>query len=136
LAYLSGIPVRSADRDETHPIIIAGGHSATNPEPMHAFIDAFVIGEGEEVIHDIVNTIQKFKGQALNVERSTFNRHDLLLELANIPGVYVPQFYETTYLEDGTVAHTLPTSPSFTRPPISKMEPSRTPCPSTPTCRK
>ncbi len=52
---LAGIPVRSADRDETHPIIIAGGHSTMNPEPMHAFIDAFVIGEGEEVIHDIIN---------------------------------------------------------------------------------
>jgi len=59
---LAGIPIRSANRDETHPIIIAGGHSATNPEPMHAFIDAFVIGEGEEVIHDIINTVQKFKG--------------------------------------------------------------------------
>ncbi len=98
---LAGVPVRSADRDETHPIIIAGGHSATNPEPMHAFIDAFVIGEGEEVIHDIVNTIQKRKTQHAT-------RHETLLELAQIPGVYVPQFYETTYLEDGTVASTLP----------------------------
>ncbi len=51
---LAGIPVRSAERDDSHPVIIAGGHSATNPEPMHAFIDAFVIGEGEEVI-PIVN---------------------------------------------------------------------------------
>ena len=113
---LSGIPVRSADRDETHPIIIAGGHSATNPEPMHAFIDAFVIGEGEEVIHDIVNTIQKVKGRKSKVEGDlrplTFDRNALLLELANIPGVYVPQFYETTYLEDGTVAHTLPINPN------------------------
>ncbi|MDP1779672.1 MAG: B12-binding domain-containing radical SAM protein, partial [Anaerolineales bacterium] len=92
---LAGIPVRSADRDETHPIIIAGGHSATNPEPMHAFIDAFAIGDGEEVIHDIINIVQTFK-------RSTFKRYDLLLALAKIPGVYVPQFYETTYLEDGT----------------------------------
>jgi radical SAM family uncharacterized protein len=102
---LAGIPVRSADRDETHPIIIAGGHSATNPEPMHAFIDAFAIGEGEEVIHDIVNTIQKFKASP------NFKREELLVVLAQIPGVYVPQFYETTYLEDGTVAHTLPTIP-------------------------
>lgn len=101
---LAGIPVRSADRDETHPIIIAGGHSATNPEPMHAFIDAFAIGEGEEVIHDIVNVIHKFKG-------STFKRDDLLLALAQIPGVYVPKFYETAYLEDGTVAHTSPIHP-------------------------
>jgi radical SAM family uncharacterized protein len=121
---LAGIPVRSADRDETHPIIIAGGHSATNPEPMHAFIDAFVIGEGEEVIHDIVNTIQRVKGLALSQSKSqkskvegdlrpsTYNRNDLLLALAQIPGVYVPKFYETTYLEDGTVAHTLPTNPN------------------------
>src|SRR5512138_2575421 len=63
---LAGIPVRSADRDETHPIIIAGGHSTMNPEPMHAFIDAFVIGEGEEVIHDIINTVQRVKGAALS----------------------------------------------------------------------
>ncbi len=108
---LAGIPVRSADRDETHPIVITGGHSATNPEPMHAFIDAFAIGEGEEVIHDIINVVQKFKGQTLNVQRSTFNRNDLLLALAQIPGVYVPKFYETTYLEDGTVAYTQPIIP-------------------------
>src|SRR5512141_1379501 len=59
---LAGIPVRSADRDETHPIVIAGGHSTMNPEPMHAFIDAFVIGEGEEVIHDIINVIMSLRG--------------------------------------------------------------------------
>ena len=56
---LGGIPIRTADRDESHPIIIAGGHSTMNPEPMHAFIDAFAIGEGEEVIHDIIDVIQK-----------------------------------------------------------------------------
>ncbi|MBP6179733.1 MAG: TIGR03960 family B12-binding radical SAM protein [Anaerolineales bacterium] len=99
---LAGIPIRSADRDESHPIIIAGGHSATNPEPMHAFIDAFVIGEGEEVIQDIVNVIQKFKSAA------SYKRDELLVALAHISGVYVPKFYETTYLDDGTVAHTLP----------------------------
>src|SRR5574338_400349 len=60
---LDGIPVRATERDESHPLIIAGGHSTMNPEPMHAFIDAFVIGEGEEVIHDIINTIQGFKGK-------------------------------------------------------------------------
>jgi radical SAM family uncharacterized protein len=100
---LAGIPVRSADRDESHPIIIAGGHSATNPEPMHAFIDAFVIGEGEEVIQDIINVIQKHKSS------SNYNRDELLVALAKIPGVYVPKFYETNYLDDGTVANTAPT---------------------------
>ncbi len=101
---LAGIPVRATERDATHPIIIAGGHSATNPEPMHAFIDAFVVGEGEDVIHDILNALQRVKGQA-----ATFERKTLLLELAKIPGVYVPQFYETTYLDDGTVEKTEPT---------------------------
>ena len=104
---LSGIPIRSADRDETHPIIIAGGHSTMNPEPMHAFIDAFVIGEGEEVIHDIINAIQKHK------DLPTFKRVDLLQELAKIQGVYVPQFYEAFYMEDGTVSHIEPTLPDL-----------------------
>jgi len=101
---LAGIPIRSNERDETHPIIIAGGHAATNPEPMHAFIDAFAIGEGEEVIHDIINVIQKCKTQHAT-------RNQTLIELAQISGVYVPQFYETTYLEDETVAYTEPTIP-------------------------
>src|ERR1051325_10079850 len=113
---LSGIPVRSIDRDETHPIIIAGGHSTMNPEPMHAFIDAFVIGEGEEVIHEIIDIVQKFKVPALSLSEGlkvagsepsnlpTFKRDDVLRELAKLHGVYVPQFYEAYYLEDGTVS--------------------------------
>jgi radical SAM family uncharacterized protein len=112
---LAGIPLRAIERNETHPIIIAGGHSATNPEPMHAFIDAFVIGEGEEVIQDIINTIQKVKSQKSKVEGDlrplTFDRENLLRELTKISGVYVPRFYETAYLEDGTVAYTQPAIP-------------------------
>jgi radical SAM family uncharacterized protein len=99
---LAGIPVRSQERDDSHPIIIAGGHSATNPEPMHAFIDAFAIGEGEEVIHDIIDSLQKTKGSP---------REERLLALAKISGVYVPRFYEATYMDDGTVAVTEPTHP-------------------------
>src|SRR4026209_2434488 len=114
---LSGIPVRSADRDESHPLIIAGGHSTMNPEPMHPFIDAFVIGEGEEVIHDIINAIQRFKGQRVNVhgsqQPSTFDRKELLQELGKIQGVYVPSLYETFYQEDGTVSHIEPTLPDM-----------------------
>jgi radical SAM family uncharacterized protein len=123
---LAGIPVRSEERDESHPIIIAGGHSTMNPEPMHAFIDAFVIGEGEEVIHDIINTLQRM---SLPVTRFAENeakpthdgrllrrgerppRNDILKELAKIQGVYVPRFYEAYYLEDGTVSHIEPTTP-------------------------
>jgi len=106
---LAGIPVRSADRDDSHPIIIAGGHAATNPEPMHAFIDAFVIGEGEEVIHEIINAVQRVKGHKSNIgnvmQPEAYNRELLLRELAAISGVYVPKFYEAHYLDDGTVSH-------------------------------
>jgi radical SAM family uncharacterized protein len=114
---LAAIPVRSEDRDETHPIIVAGGHSTMNPEPMHAFIDAFVIGEGEEVIHDIINTIQRVKGQGEkgDIGSSIFGREELLRELAKIQGVYVPRFYEAHYLEDRTLSHTEPTIPDVPR---------------------
>ncbi len=108
---LAGIPVRSEDRDDSHPLVIAGGHSATNPEPMHAFIDAFVIGEGEEVIHEIIDAVQAFKRKKKD-ERSdifhlsSFDKHKaLLLSLTKIPGVYVPRFYKTHYMDDATVSH-------------------------------
>jgi radical SAM family uncharacterized protein len=106
---LAGIPVRAGDRDETHPLIIAGGHSTMNPEPMYAFIDAFVIGEGEEVIHDIIETVKQWK------MKSGKHREDLLHGLAKIHGVYVPRFYEAYYLEDGTVSHIEPTVPDVPR---------------------
>src|SRR3990172_10767897 len=111
---LAGIPVRSADRDDSHPIIIAGGHSTLNPEPMHAFIDAFVIGEGEEVIHDIINAVMSLRGAQrrsnlpLSEEIATTpsaSRNDILKALAHIPGVYVPKFYEPHYVDDGTLSH-------------------------------
>src|SRR5690349_18336563 len=90
---LAGIPIRSAERDETHPVIVAGGHSTMNPEPMHAFIDAFVIGEGEEVIHDLINAIQAFKSKRKEESSELFSlssfeaRTDLLRSLAKIQGV-------------------------------------------------
>jgi radical SAM family uncharacterized protein len=96
---LAGIPLRSADRDESHPLIIAGGHATFNPEPMHAFIDAFVIGEGEEVIFELIEIYQQWK-------RSFLPRHRLLLNLATIPGVYVPNLYQVHYHTDGTIDHT------------------------------
>ena len=124
---LAGIPVKSAERDDSHPIIIAGGHSTLNPEPMHAFIDAFVIGEGEEVIHDIIDIMMSLRAtdgrvgsvlppyrdrgsEAISppngrlLRRST-PRNDTLKALAHIPGVYVPKFYEPHYLDDGTLSH-------------------------------
>jgi radical SAM family uncharacterized protein len=124
---LAGLPIRSAERDETHPLIIAGGHSTMNPEPMHAFIDAFVIGEGEEVIHDIIDVVQKFKGLSVegtaHVNLPTFPRETLLRELAKIPGVYVPRFYESYYLDDGTVSHIEPILPDLPKVVTKRIVP-------------
>jgi len=96
LLDLAGIPLFSTERTAEHPLVIAGGHACYNPEPMACFIDAFVIGEGEEVIHDIVNAHQKWKKAGLD-------RLPLLQALAAIPGVYVPSLYEVDYKSDGTI---------------------------------
>jgi radical SAM family uncharacterized protein len=96
LLQLSNIPIRSADRDENHPLVIAGGNSTYNPEPMADFIDAFVIGEGEEVIHEVVNAYQVWKASSLP-------RSALLESLAAIQGIYVPSLYQPEYHPDGTV---------------------------------
>jgi radical SAM family uncharacterized protein len=97
LLDLARIPLFSADRTSTDPLVIAGGHAVFNPEPMAPFLDAVVIGEGEEVIHDIVNAYQAWKA-------SGEPRQGLLLRLAKIWGVYVPAFYEPSYNQDGTIA--------------------------------
>ena len=93
---LAGIPIFSAERTNDHPLVIAGGHAAFNPEPMHAFIDAFVVGEGEEVIQEIIDCYQDWK--ISGTDRST-----LLRALAKIWGVYVPVLYTPSYKVDGTI---------------------------------
>ena len=98
LLDLSQIPLFSADRTGEDPLIIAGGHAAFNPEPMYPFIDAFVIGEGEEAIVEVVDAYAKWK------QRGT-NRNELLISLANIWGVYVPSLYKANYFSNGTFSH-------------------------------
>jgi radical SAM family uncharacterized protein len=100
---LAGIPLHTDERDESHPIIIAGGHAAYNPEPMAAFIDAFVVGEGEEVIHEIVESIQRSKS-------SGADREQTLRLLQAIPGLYIPSLYAPAYLPDGTFDSLIPSS--------------------------
>lgn len=112
---LAGLPVRSAERGPQHPLVIAGGHSTMNPEPMHAFIDAFVIGEGEEVIHEILEAVKTWKAA------SPRSRQELLLSLVNIPGVYVPSFYESEYQEDGTLLRTRPILPQAPAKIVKRM---------------
>jgi radical SAM family uncharacterized protein len=119
---LAGIPVRSAERDDSHPIIIAGGHSTLNPEPMHAFIDAFVIGEGEEVIHDIIETVQQFSRSSVDPSNGKMGqRANVLNALAHIPGVYVPKFYEPHYLDDGTLSHIEALLDDIANPVVKRM---------------
>jgi radical SAM family uncharacterized protein len=98
---LAGIPVHSNERTLEHPLVIAGGHAAFNPEPMHAFIDAFVMGEGEEVMGEIVDFQQKWKLSGLD-------RQSLLSQLALIRGVYVPSLYSVSYFPDGRVQEITP----------------------------
>ena len=94
---LAGMPVLGAERTAEHPLVIAGGHACYNPEPMHAFIDAFVIGEGEQVIHEIIDLHQGWRA-------SGAGREQLLRGLAGLPAVYVPAFYQAHYQPDGTLA--------------------------------
>ena len=96
LLDLANIPLRSSDRTEQHPLIIAGGQSTYNPEPMAPFIDAFVIGEGEEVIQEIVDTYQTWR-------KSGKSRHELLLALSVLWGIYIPSFYLPMQDENGTI---------------------------------
>lgn len=95
---LGMVPVKSVDRQDKDPLVIAGGHAAFNPEPMHAFIDAFVIGEGEEVIQEIIDAYANWKSNGES-------RDQLLIQLSKLWGVYVPSLYRTTYDTDGTVAN-------------------------------
>ncbi|HZK17821.1 MAG TPA: TIGR03960 family B12-binding radical SAM protein, partial [Clostridia bacterium] len=91
---LSGITLNSAERDETEPLVIAGGPCVYNPEPLADFIDLFVIGEGEEVIHELIDVLKIKKEKKLT-------RHKFLRKAAAIQGIYVPSFYEPRYDDRG-----------------------------------
>ncbi|MCW2668812.1 MAG: Fe-S oxidoreductase [Frankiales bacterium] len=101
---LAGIPMHAADRDESHPIVLAGGHAAFNPEPIAAFIDAAVLGDGEQAVLEMTEILRRTKAEGLN-------RHETLLELAKTGGVYVPRFYDVDYLEDGRIRRVAPNHP-------------------------
>ena len=100
---LSGIPLHSVDRGDFHPIVIAGGHPAFNPEPIADFIDAAVMGDGEEITVAISEVMREWKAQG-----SPGGRDELLLRLAASGGVYVPKFYDVTYLPNSQIAQLKP----------------------------
>jgi len=93
---LGRIPLRSQDRTQAHPLVIAGGQAIFNPEPVAPFVDAFVIGEGEQVILEVVDCYQSW-------QTSGADREALLVQLAGISGVYIPSLYTVDYLPDGTI---------------------------------
>jgi radical SAM superfamily enzyme YgiQ (UPF0313 family) len=91
---LAGLPLRTVERDARHPLVIAGGAQAFSPEPVAEFVDAFVIGDGEEAIHAVVDQVARGK-------REGWSRPELLRRLAQLSGVYVPWGYETRSTPEG-----------------------------------
>lgn len=94
---LSQIPLHSADRTEADPIVIGGGPCTYNPEPLAEFFDLFYIGEGETVYDELLDIYKEWK-------TSGKSRREFLELAAGVEGIYVPQFYEASYNEDGTLA--------------------------------
>jgi radical SAM family uncharacterized protein len=117
---LAGLPVRAAERDERYPLVIAGGHAAFNPEPVADFVDAFVVGDGEEAIVEVGRAYQATCGEPRGVQ---------LRALARIPGVYVPRFYEVCHNADGTVATIEPNVPEARLPVLKQVVSSLPPPP-------
>jgi radical SAM family uncharacterized protein len=106
LVDLAGVPVRGVDRDASHPLVVAGGHCAFNPEPLADYVDAFVLGDGEEAVGDLTEVIGSWRGAGAR------RRAELLTALASVPGVYVPSCYEPRY-EEGRLTGVTPRAPGI-----------------------
>ncbi|SKA75346.1 radical SAM family uncharacterized protein [Clostridium sp. USBA 49] len=91
---LGKIPIRASQRGEEYPIVMCGGPCAYNPEPLYDIADFFVIGEGEEIINEILDVFKLYKGKS---------KKEFLKAVSKIEGIYVPSFYEVSYNEDGTI---------------------------------
>ena len=102
---LSHIPLHASDRTEEDPIVIGGGPCAYNPEPLAEFFDIFYIGEGETVYDELLDTYKEWM-------KSGASRKEFLRQAARIEGLYVPQFYDVTYNEDGTIGSFVPNDPA------------------------
>ncbi len=102
----ANLPLQSRDRGETHPLIIAGGVACfLNPEPIASFVDAFLIGEAEALISRFMDVFYD-----LRADQDAGREDDLMTLARNVPGTYVPQFYESTWHEDGTLRSVDPTA--------------------------
>ena len=109
---LAGIPLQAVDRGPGDPIVLAGGHAAFNPEPVADFVDAAVLGDGEEIVLAISEVIREWKtegcpgGDGVGAGRTP--RDELLYRLAVSGGVYVPKYYDVDYLPDGRIKRVVP----------------------------
>ena len=92
---MAGITYRASERGEDEPIVMAGGPCAYNPEPLYDIVDFFEIGEGEELMNDVLDVYKKYKGKG--------KKKEFLREISKIQGIYVPSLYDVTYNEDGTI---------------------------------
>ena len=109
---LADIPLFSTNRSESDPLVIAGGPCVYNPEPIADFMDAILIGEGEEAIEEIIDVCKEVKGKRLS-------RKEMLKEYAVIPGIYVPSFYKVHYYPGGNIKSIEPEN-SVARYPVKK----------------
>ena len=98
---LAGLPLKSRDRNDLSPIVVAGGPCACNPEPLADFVDLFFLGEGEEVDLEVIDLYKQIK-------KSGGSKQEFLRQAAKIEGVYVPSLYHVAYNEDGTVKSVTP----------------------------
>lgn len=106
MLMLADIPVRASERDESYPIVCGGGPCAYNAEPVADIFDFFMMGEGEELIHEVTDEYIRWK------ESGKKNKRDYLEAIAKIDGVYVPSFYDVEYNEDKTVKSVTPNNPN------------------------
>jgi len=97
---LAKVPLRTSDRDTEHPLVLVGGHCSYNPEPLADFIDAAVLGDGEEVVAEITETVATWRAEGHG------SRSGLLRRLATVPGVYVPSLYRAEFDEETLTAIT------------------------------
>ena len=101
---LSQIPLHAEERTEEDPIVIGGGPCTYNPEPIAPFFDLFYMGEGEVVYYDLIDRYKEIKARG-------GSRQEFLEMAAQIPGIYVPAFYDVSYKEDGTIEAMIPNNP-------------------------
>ncbi|EPR09310.1 TIGR03960 family B12-binding radical SAM protein [Ruminiclostridium papyrosolvens] len=103
---LAGIPLTSDKRSDSDSFVCAGGPCAYNPEPLADIIDFFMMGEGEEIINEVMDAYAKWKGTGRS-------RQEFLEDIAKIEGIYVPAFYDVSYNEDGTISSFEPKKPDY-----------------------